>query len=80
MEHHNVVQAEVTTAIPVPPDQAAALQQGLESATGRDVQLEMRVNPAILGGAVARIGSTVYDGSITTQLAKLKQQLADADA
>ena len=43
------------------------------------VQLEVRVDPAIVGGAVARIGSTVYDGSVTTQLEKLKQQLVEAD-
>ena len=36
------------------------------------MQLETRVNPSIIGGAVARIGSTVYDGSVTTQLQKVK--------
>jgi F-type H+-transporting ATPase subunit delta len=37
------------------------------------------VDPSILGGAVARVGSTIYDGSVTTQLAKLKQQLMEAE-
>ena len=43
--------------------------------TGREVVLETRVDPAIVGGVVARVGSTVYDASITTQLAKMKERL-----
>ena len=43
------------------------------------MQLEVRVDPSILGGAVAKIGSTVYDGSITTQLERLKRKLVEAD-
>ena len=80
MEHAQVVRAEVVTAIALPPDRLAALQQGLAGATGRQVQLEHRVDPSIVGGAIARVGSTVYDGSVTTQLEKLKQQLTEAEA
>ena len=83
MEHEHVVRAEVITAIELPADRVAALQQGIARATGREadqVQLETRVDPSILGGAVTRIGSTVYDGSITTQLQRLKRRLADAEA
>ena len=79
MDHLQVVRAEVTTAIPLPPDRVEALQQGLARATGRQVQLGTRVDPAIIGGAVARIGSTVYDGSVTTQLERLKQKLVEAE-
>jgi F-type H+-transporting ATPase subunit delta len=50
----------------------------LARATGRQVHLESRIDPAILGGAVAKIGSTVYDGSITRQLEKMKQALTSA--
>lgn len=80
MEHAQVVRAEVVTAMALPPDRLAALQQGLAGATGRQVQLEHRVDPSIVGGAIARVGSTVYDGSVTMQLDKLKQQLMEADA
>jgi F-type H+-transporting ATPase subunit delta len=80
MEHQNVVRAEVTTAVPLGPERVAAMQQGLAQATGRQVLLEARVDPAIIGGAVARIGSTVYDGSVTTQLERLRQQLIEAEA
>lgn len=73
-----VVRAEVTTAVPLGDDRIAALQHGLAAATGRQVQLQTRVDPAIIGGAVARIGSTVYDGSVTTQLQKVKERLTAA--
>ena len=80
MEHAKVVRAELTTAVPLPADRVAALQQGLATITGQQVQLEAKVNPAIIGGAVARIGSTVYDGSVTTQLQKVKERLVAAAA
>ena len=56
---------EVTTAVALPADRVQALEQGLAQATGQQVQLDTRVDDAIVGGAVARLGGTVYDGSIT---------------
>jgi len=79
MDHQQVVRATVTTAVALPPDRVSALEQGLATATGRQVQLRLDVDPAILGGAIARIGSTVYDGSITTQLDRLKQRLVESE-
>jgi F-type H+-transporting ATPase subunit delta len=78
MEHAKVVRAELTTAVPLPEDRVAALRNGLASVTGQEVQLETKVSPSIIGGAVARIGSTVYDGSVTTQLQKVKERLVSA--
>lgn len=75
MEHQQVVRAEVTTAEPLSADRVALLQQKLASATGRKVDMTTRVDPAIIGGVVTRIGSTVYDGSIATQLARLREKL-----
>jgi len=75
MEHAKVVRAEVTTAMALPADRVAALQQGLAAATGREVQLESRVDPSIIGGAITRVGSTVYDGSVTRQLERMKEAL-----
>jgi F-type H+-transporting ATPase subunit delta len=77
LEHQNVVRAEVTTAVPLGADQTQAIQRGLAQMTGRTVMLAAKVDPAIIGGVVARIGSTVYDGSITTQLQKMKQRLVE---
>jgi len=69
------VRAEVVTAVDLPADRVAALQQGLTSATGRQVRLENRVDRSIIGGAITRIGSTVYDGSVTRQLERMKEAL-----
>jgi F-type H+-transporting ATPase subunit delta len=78
MDHQQVVRAEVVTAMPLSTDRVAALRDGLKRATGRDVRLESRVDPALIGGAVARIGSTVFDGSVTRQLERLKDTLTSA--
>jgi F-type H+-transporting ATPase subunit delta len=78
LEHQNVVRAEVTTAVPLAADRTQAIERGLAELTGRTVTLAAKVNPSIIGGVVARIGSTVYDGSITTQLEKMKQKLVES--
>ena len=75
MEHAKVVRAEVVTAVPLPADRVTALQRGLAGATGLEVQLENRVDASINGGAITRIGSTVYDGSVSRQLEKMKEAL-----
>jgi F-type H+-transporting ATPase subunit delta len=78
MDHRNIVRADVVTAVPMTTDRLRALENSLARATGRQVQLSARVDPSIVGGAITRIGSTVYDGSITTQLQRLKEQLISA--
>jgi F-type H+-transporting ATPase subunit delta len=75
MDHLKIIRGEVTTATPLSPDKLRVLEQGLARATGRKVVLEGRVDPSIIGGVVTRLGSTVYDGSVTTQLQKMKQAL-----
>jgi F-type H+-transporting ATPase subunit delta len=78
LDYQNVVRAEVTTAQPLDPERARAIEQTLSRATGRNVTLSTSVDPAIIGGVITRIGSTVYDGSITGQLARMKQKLEQA--
>ena len=78
MDHQHVIRGEVTTAAALAPEKVRLLEQGLQQATGRKVILEARVDPSIIGGVVTRLGSTVYDGSVTTQLQKLKQSLIEA--
>ena len=75
LDHHKVVRAEITTAGELSADHTQAIERGLARLTGRTVTLATKVDPSIIGGLVARIGSTVYDGSITTQLQKMKQRL-----
>jgi F-type H+-transporting ATPase subunit delta len=78
MVHQKVIRGEVTTAIALAPDKLRALEQGLQQATGRRVVLESKVDPSIIGGVVTRLGSTVYDGSVTTQLQKMKEALVES--
>ena len=78
MEHQKVVSAEITTAAPLTPDRLAQLQQRLSTATGRRVTVTTKVDEALIGGMVTRIGGTVYDGSVATQLASLRQRLAES--
>ena len=71
----NIVRAEVTTAAPLAPERASEIERKLASATGRTVHLSTRVDPSIVGGIVTKIGSTVYDGSVTNHLRRMKQRL-----
>lgn len=77
LDYRNVVRAEVTTTVPLPPDRASAIEAGLARATGRTVSLATRVDPSLVGGVVTRIGSTVYDGSVARQLEKMRERLGE---
>ncbi len=77
MEHANIVRGELVTAVPLSADRIAKVQQGLSAATGRTIQLQARTDPSIIGGAITRIASTVYDGSVTRQLEKMKDALIE---
>jgi F-type H+-transporting ATPase subunit delta len=69
----------LTTATPLAPEKARAIEERLSAVTGKKVQLTARVDPDLIGGVVARIGSTVYDGSVKTQLAQLRHELSEAN-
>ena len=75
MAHRKVMDAQIVTASALPDSQRAALAQALSSAVGADVRLKESVDPSIVGGIVARVGSVVYDASLTRQLEKMRQQL-----
>ena len=75
LAHQNVVRAEVTSAAPLSPEKTKALEESLSKVTGKKVELSVNVDPELLGGVVAKIGSTVYDGSVRTQLARMRQEL-----
>jgi len=75
LTHQNVVRADVTSAAPLSPEKTKALEESLSKVTGKKVEISVSVDPDLLGGVVARIGSTVYDGSVKTQLSKMRQEL-----
>jgi F-type H+-transporting ATPase subunit delta len=66
--HRGETTAEVTSAHPLNDDQIASLKTNLKSRVGRDVSVDLTVDPAILGGLVVKIGSQMIDGSIRTKL------------
>lgn len=76
LAHQNIVRAEVTSASPLSPEKTKALEESLSSVTGKKVEITTTVDPELLGGVVARIGSTVYDGSVRTQLAHMRREIS----
>lgn len=72
-----VVTAHVTTARSVPEAAQDSLRTKLGELTGKSVQLQFTVDEDLIGGMVTRIGSTVYDGSVRTQLQQFKQKMTD---
>ena len=76
LDYRNVVRAEITTTTALPPERAKTIEASLARAIGRTVTLSTKVDPAIIGGVVTRIGSTIYDGSVARQLQKMKEKLS----
>ena len=68
--------AQITTAIPLDDDLRAQIAGELQTLTGKRILLQERVDPAILGGAVARVGDTLIDGSLRRRFTLLRQQIA----
>ncbi len=66
--HRGEITAEVTSAHPLDGKQVDAIKQNLRTRMGRDIAVELSVDPAILGGLVVKIGSQMIDGSIRTKL------------
>jgi F-type H+-transporting ATPase subunit delta len=69
------VRGEVVSATPLDPAQLDRIRSALARRLGRELDLAIRVDPALLGGLVARVGDLVFDGSLRTQLAQLRAQL-----
>jgi F-type H+-transporting ATPase subunit delta len=69
------VRAEVVLPSEVGKGEIKEIKKGLEKATGKEVVLDVSIDPALLGGVVARVGSIVYDGSIRTQLENIKNNI-----
>jgi F-type H+-transporting ATPase subunit delta len=69
------VQGYVTSAHELSESHKAELKQNLENLTGKTVTLNFAIDPELIGGVVTRVGSTVYDGSVRTQLENLREEL-----
>ena len=69
--------AEVVVATPLSADQESRLKERLERLSGKQITLQVQVEPEILGGAVTRIGSTVWDGSLRGRLNHVRQTIIE---
>ncbi len=76
-ERAGVVAAQVTTARPVPEEAKRLLLEKLKLVTGKEIRLTFATDEAVIGGIVTRIGSTVYDGSVRTQLEEIRLKLIE---
>ncbi|HTG02197.1 MAG TPA: ATP synthase F1 subunit delta [Nitrospirota bacterium] len=74
-ERTNRAMARLTTAVAVNPADLADIKKKLEALTNKQVDIEAVVDASLIGGAKAQIGSTIYDGTIKNQLAKMRSQL-----
>lgn len=72
------VSAEVTVAEPLSDAHRAALQDALKSLTGKDVGLNVKVDPGIIGGLVVKLGSRMVDTSLRTKLNSIKHAMKEA--
>ncbi len=75
LDQQRVVRAEIRSAVPLSPEAMNAIESRLSAATGMKVAAAAVVDPSLIGGVLAKVGSTVYDGTVKTQLQKLRVQL-----
>jgi len=69
------VRAQVTCAVELTEEEISGLRKSLTAFSGKEAVMEIKVDPSLIGGVVARIGSVVYDGSVANQLRSLKVRL-----
>jgi len=77
-ERMGFARAEIVAAREMSAAQRAAVNAQLERLTGKHVRMRFAVDDGLIGGVVARIGSTVYDGSVRGELQSLKRRLSES--
>lgn len=70
-----IVRAEVTSAVNLPDAYYDRLKSQLERVTGKKITIDRRIDTAILGGVIARIGDRIFDGSLQSRLSEVRQHL-----
>ena len=75
LDYRNQAVADVTTATEVNPAERVMIQRALEQRTGKTIIMQSHVDPAILGGVIARVGDSIIDGSVRYRLSVLEQRL-----
>lgn len=79
LEEKGIVIADVTTAVPLDAAGEKMIKQQLSELVGKDVEVRSQVDPAIIGGMVARIGDNLIDGSVSNQLRRLHERLTTSN-
>jgi len=67
----------VTAAYSLNHSEQQELTTRLEQATGKQIRMEVAVDPSLIGGVVAQVGSTIYDGSVRQRLEAFKTRLVE---
>jgi|694.fasta_scaffold129033_2 F-type H+-transporting ATPase subunit delta len=78
LDRRKIVRADVRSAVALAPEALKAIESRLGAVTGKNVAIDAAVDPALIGGVVAKVGGTVYDGTVKSQLEKLRKQLVGA--
>jgi len=76
-ERLGILRARVTSAYSLDAAQQRALAARLEQVTGKQIRMEVAVDPSLIGGMVAQVGTTIYDGSVRQQLQAFKSRLVE---
>jgi F-type H+-transporting ATPase subunit delta len=71
------VQVQLVTAVPLDEAQSQRIRESLQTVLGREPVIEHVVDPDVIGGAVVRVGDTLYDSTVARQLETLRQQMID---
>ncbi|MEZ4506042.1 MAG: F0F1 ATP synthase subunit delta [Thermomicrobiales bacterium] len=80
LKEKGIVVADVTTAVPLDAAGEKMVQKQLSELVGKEVEVRTQVDPAIIGGMVARIGDNLIDGSVSNQLRRLHERLTTSNA
>lgn len=77
MKEKGIVAFEICSAVPLKPEQKESLERKLEALENKRVNLDFRIDPALLGGLSLKKGNIVYDVSIKGQLTRLKEKISE---
>lgn len=73
-------EAEITSARELSESERRTLEAQVERLTGKKVRARYASDPSLLGGAIVKVGSTIYDGSVTGQLGRIREQLVGSSS
>jgi F-type H+-transporting ATPase subunit delta len=76
-QRQGIAEAEISSAVELSAAQKTELAKTLGRLTGKRIEPKYSLDPALLGGAIARVGDTIYDGSLRSRLAEMRARLSE---